>query len=245
VAVKPGLAGWLTLGTIGLWLTAPAAVADWLLADTPFCLIGSRGYWWAGSAWLAARHGAGLATPVLPLAWHLSWQDAPAIAVATPDGSGSLRAGFAGIHVDLPPFRLELADLPLPPTLAGHAPSGQLLGIDGRFDCSYRAVCRGRAALRIENALLALFPADRLGTVDIAVRADGRQASAHLVADGKAALAGAATLGWRDGRLAMNGDVRPTERASPALTRTLASLKAAGTNALSFGAHWLDGGGAR
>jgi hypothetical protein len=240
--VKPGFVGWLLLCGASLLLTAPARVADWLLADTPFCLIGGRGRLWAGSAWLAARGKAGLATPILPLSWRLSWQGAPAVELTTPQGIGGVRVGIALIHLDIPPFLVELSSLPLPPTVASHAPTGQLSGIDGQFDCGYRAACQGRASLRVENPMLALFPADHLGDIDVAIHANDQYQSARLVADGKAALAGEAIVSWRNGRLTISGDVRATDRASPGLTRTIASLKAAGTNSLSFGERWLDGG---
>jgi hypothetical protein len=232
----------IALASAALLLTMPAAMLGWLLADTPLCLIDSHGPWWAGDAWLASRGAHQQARPIIPVSWHLTWLGAPAVAIATPTGSGSVAFGITGTRMDLPAFRIDLTTLPLPATIVSQALNGSLRGINGHFLCSYRASCRGRARLHAENLMVALFPADNLGDIDIEARADDGQQWVRMAMDGKSALAGEITVDLAQDRLAMRGELSATSQASPALARALASLKAAGTNTLSFGAHWLDGG---
>jgi hypothetical protein len=238
--LKLGFPGWLLFALAGLVGTAPASLVNWLFVDTSFCLIGSRGSLWSGKAWLASRGSVGAAIPIAPLSWYLSWHDGPAIELTTPEGTGEVRWGIAGVQADLPPFLADLSALPLPPTLAGSSPLGRLRGISGHFDCTYRVNCQGQAVLRIESLSLGLFPADRLGDVAISIDARETGQSAQLTADGKAALTGEVLAQRQNGRISVTSGIQATAGASPGLTRALASLKADGTNMLSFGKRWLD-----
>jgi hypothetical protein len=238
--LKPGFSVWLLLGLVGVIGTAPAWLSNYLLADTPFCLIGSRGSLWSGNAWLAGRHG-NTANTIMPLSWHWSWNDGPLLELVTPEGTGGIQWGIGKIRADVPPFVADLQTLPLPTTLAGTSPLGRLRGVSGHFECDYRWSCQGQASLRIENLSVALFPADRFGDVDVIIDAAEHSQSARLTADGKSALVGEVVAQRQNGRMTMTSNVQTTSSASSGLMRAIASLKADGTNTLSFGQRWLDG----
>lgn len=221
--LAPKAALWLLLGLAALVATAPASVAGRLLAGTRFCLTGSRGSLWSGSAWLAGRGADGVVKPIVPLLWSLAWHGGPAVDVVSSGGAGVVQFGLTGAHLTMPAFDVDLSALPLPPALAASRPAGHLRGIDGRFALGHGLTVKGSVKLRIEDMRLGLFPDDRFGDVDVSVDADDREWSARLVADGRAALSGLATVSARSDRLSMVCDLRATRRASAELSRAVAS----------------------
>ena len=227
--------GWAVAVVVGLVITAPASLANLFLRGAPVCLVDSSGSLWSGSGWLAGRRSDGGATPIMRLSWKVEWRDGPAVALATAEGVGSLQAGFGGFQLDMPPFAAPLPSLPLPTTLAGYLPSGRLRGLRGRFDCSYGLACRGEGSFRLEDPVLGLFPSDRLGDIAVALKADGRGETIVLTADGRAAVAGDATLRRQDGQWNVSGNARATAGASPGLASTLVSLKLTPAKPLTLG----------
>ena len=223
---------WLLVGLVGLLLTAPASVAGWLLVDTPFSLIAIHGSLWQGGGWLSGRGLNGIATPIAPIFWSLSWKNGPVFVLRTSDGAGTLRPGVGGFELVMPAFVVDISSLPL--TASGHSLSGRLRGFGGGFECTYRRDCRGTARLRIEGGALGEISSDQQGNIDIAPLASEGGQLGRLIPDGATALNGELTLSRNNGRMAINGTLQPTSLASMSSVGNVRYLGSAATESPSF-----------